>query len=39
MIWLELVNAYGERLLVPAAWCRIIGRLPDGFAGKSVIES
>jgi len=35
--WLELVNAYGERLLVPTAWIQVLGVLPAGWLGKSVI--
>lgn len=37
MTWLELVNAYGERLLVPAVLIRVLGMLPDGWFGKAVI--
>lgn len=34
---LELVNAYGERLLVGIDLIRILGVLPDGWVGKSVV--
>jgi len=37
MSWLELVNAYGERLVVPVAWIQALGALPAGWFGKSVI--
>jgi hypothetical protein len=35
--WLELVNDYGERIVVPTAWIQILGALPAGWYGKSVI--
>lgn len=35
--WLELVSVYGERIVVPAALIRILGALPVGWFGKSVI--